>query len=81
MFYPQEGWTTGLSEVKFVDLGEKISHRQSVVNQHFHPTDQQRQKKRSSANGLQRREFGGCQSEFPMRRQGSMELLRDMERK
>lgn len=46
MFYPQEGWTTGLSEVKFVDLGEKISHRQSVVNQHFHPTDQQRQKKK-----------------------------------
>lgn len=46
MFYPQDGWTTGLSEVKFVDLGEKISHRQSVVNQHFHPTDQQRQKKK-----------------------------------
>lgn len=80
MFYPQEGWTTGLSEVKFVDLGEKISHKVSLTNTST-PLINRDKKKKSSANGLQRREFGGCQSEFPMRRQGSMELLRDMERK
>lgn len=78
MFSPQEGWTTGLSETKFVDLGQKISHRQNVVNQHFHPNNQQRQKK---VLLMAYREFGGCWSEFPMRRQRSMELLRDMESK
>lgn len=64
-----------------MDLREKISHRQNVVNQHFHPIDQQTHTKKSSAKGLQRREFGGCWSKFPMRRQGSTEVLRDTERK